>query len=142
MLEQRVDLVAQDLGVERLQHEVHRAPDIALEHGILGLGNGRDENDRGEARTRIAAHQPRHLEAIHMRHLHIQQHQPHVLFQQTLQGRFAGIDATQQPVAAIEQSLHGLQIIRTIVHDQQCLPDAFWHKLCLYHIPSHVPGDA
>ena len=41
------------------------------------------------ASTRIATHQPGDFEAIHKRHLHIQQDQTDILFKQALQSGFA-----------------------------------------------------
>ena len=93
VFQQGVDFVAQHTGVEWLEHKVHRPGGVALEHRILGLRDGRNEDDRGIACARVAAHQTGHFKTVHVRHLHIQQHQSDILFQQALQCRLAGIHA-------------------------------------------------
>ena len=93
MFKQGVNLVAQHTGVEWFEHEVHRPGGVALEHRILGLRDGGNEDDRGVAGARIAAHQAGHFKTVHMRHLYIQQHQADIFLQQALQCRLAGIHA-------------------------------------------------
>lgn len=57
----------------------------------------------GVSRVRgVAAHQPGDFEAVHTRHLHVQQHQPYILFEQTAQGLFAGTGTAQQPLSIFE----------------------------------------
>ena len=119
MHQQGTDLVPQHLGVERFEDEVHGTAGIALEHGILGLRDGRDKDDRGETRARRATHQARHFKAIHLRHLHVQQHQLDFVLQQTTQSGLAGSGATHLPGAVLQQGLHGHQVFLTIVHHQQ-----------------------
>ena len=76
--------MTQYTGIERLEHEIHRTGGIALKYRILSVGDGRDKDDRGVARKRIATHQAGDFETIHKRHLHVQQDQADVLFEQAL----------------------------------------------------------
>ncbi|MNV07489.1 hypothetical protein D3C71_979220 [compost metagenome] len=80
VLEQRLDLGRKDLWVERLEQIIHRTTGIALDHGILGLFVGGQENDRRQTGPLATAHQARHFIPVHVRHLHVQQHQVDIVF--------------------------------------------------------------
>ena len=139
-LQQGVDLVPQHAGVEGFEHEVHCAGGVALEHRILGLGDGGDEDNRHKAGARVATHQPGDFETIHMRHLHVQQDQADILFQQATQGRLTRFHTTKLPVAILEQGLHGLKVFRSIIHHQQNLGLAGRMGLDLPHSTLLFPG--
>ena len=86
MLEQRLDFGLENLRVERFEQVIHRATGVALDHGVLGLFVGGEENDRRQAGPLTAAHQARDFKAVHARHLHIQQHQVDIVFEQQTRG--------------------------------------------------------
>ncbi|MNQ73525.1 hypothetical protein D3C85_882580 [compost metagenome] len=117
--QQRLDLVPQYLGIEGFEDEVHRAGGVALQHRVLGVGDGGDEDDRREARQRAAAHQPGDLEAVHARHLHVQQDQADFFLQQAFQRGLAGIHGADLPFAVVQQCFHGGEVFLAVVHHQQ-----------------------
>jgi len=119
MAEQGVDLVLEDLRIEGLENEIHRPCGVAAQHRLAGMGDGRDEDDRRIAGMRVAPHQPGDFEAIHAGHLHVQQHQLHIDFQQRLQRRFPRIDRQHLPVAIAQQRFHGHQVRLAVIDDQQ-----------------------
>ncbi len=87
-LKEGLGLVAQDLRLERLEQEVHRAGVVALEHPVTLLHAGRHEDDRHVPSALGTAHQLGQLEAIHLGHLHVDQRQGKLVLQHQLQ-RFA-----------------------------------------------------
>ena len=74
MLQQALNLVAQHSGIERFEHEVHGASAVASQHGIVSLRDGRNEDDRGVAGARVAAHQARHFKTVDAGHQRIHHH--------------------------------------------------------------------
>ena len=82
MFEQRLDFGFENLRVERFEQVIHRTTGVTLDHGVLGLLVGGEENDRRKTGALAAAHQSRHFKTVHARHLHIQQHQVDVMFEQ------------------------------------------------------------
>ncbi|MNT81669.1 hypothetical protein D3C72_2212870 [compost metagenome] len=101
MFEQRLDLGREDLWVEGLEQVIHRTAGIALDHRVLGLLLGCQENDRRETGSLAAAHQARHLITIHARHLHVQQHQVDIMFKQQAEGLEARGGSDDPPVLAL-----------------------------------------
>ncbi|MNE76064.1 hypothetical protein D3C80_1722770 [compost metagenome] len=118
LLQQGLDLGLEDLRVEGFEQVVHRATGITLEHSRLGLLIGGQENDRGKPCTLAAAHQAGDFEAIHARHLHIQQHQVDFVLKQRAQGFRSGACGEHLPVLTGQQGTHADQILRVIVDDQ------------------------
>jgi hypothetical protein len=66
-------LVADDLRIDRLQQVIDRARLIPAELAAFVGGHGGEEDDRHPARALCAAHQLGQLEAVHARHLHVEQ---------------------------------------------------------------------
>ncbi len=58
------------------------------------------------------------LPAVHAGHLHVQQHQLHIDFQQRLQRRLPRIDRQHLPVAIAQQRFHGHQVRLAVIDDQ------------------------
>ncbi|MDT4827249.1 hypothetical protein FQZ97_605890 [compost metagenome] len=117
--QQRLDLVPQYLGIEGFEDEVHRAGGVSLQHGVLGVGDGGDEDDRREAGQRAAAHQAGDFEAVHARHLHVQQDQADLFLEQAFQCRLAGVHRAYLPFAVVQQRLHRGKVFLAVVHHQQ-----------------------
>ena len=86
LVQLRLHLGLEDLRVERLEQVVHRTTGIALEHSGIGLLVGGKEDDRGQPGTVATTHQPRNLETVHFRHLHVEQHKVDFVLQQGAQG--------------------------------------------------------
>ncbi|MNV23529.1 hypothetical protein D3C71_1145430 [compost metagenome] len=115
VFQQCLDLGLENLWIERFEQVIHRATGIALDHGVLGLFIGGQENDRREAGPLAAAHQARHLKTVHARHLHIQQHQVHIVFEQQTEGLETRGSRNDLPVLALQQRAHADQILRVII---------------------------
>ncbi|MNO99235.1 hypothetical protein D3C76_910010 [compost metagenome] len=86
LIELGLHLGLENLWVERLEQVIHRATGVALEHSGIGLFIGGQEDDRGQPGAVAATHQPGDFEAVHFRHLHIQQDQVDFMFKQRTQG--------------------------------------------------------
>ncbi|MCY1452308.1 hypothetical protein D9M71_692180 [compost metagenome] len=81
MLEQGLDFGLENLRIERFEQVIHCTAGIALDHGVLGLFIGGEEDDRCQAGALAAPHQARDFKAVHARHLHIQQHQVDIVLE-------------------------------------------------------------
>ncbi|MNF87229.1 hypothetical protein D3C84_696880 [compost metagenome] len=117
MFEQRLDLGLENLRIKGFEQVIHRATGVALDHGILGLFVGGEENDRRETGALTAAHQARHFKTVHARHLHIQQHQVDIVFEQKAEGFETGGSSNDLPVLALQQRAHADQVFRVIIDD-------------------------
>ncbi len=117
-LDQHRDLAAQDLRHHRDGNVVDRADLVALEAVELADVHAGDEDDRCLLEARVIVNQPRRLEAVHVRHAHIQQHdgelRPHELLERFDAG--AGPDEVLPELA--QHRLVGEQPSRLVV-DQQ-----------------------
>ena len=85
-LEEHVGLAPEDVGLDRLLQEIDGAGLIAAEAPAPVGDAGRDEDDRHPPRALRAAHRLGQLEAVHVRHLHVEQRQRDVVGQQQFQG--------------------------------------------------------
>ncbi|MNO85105.1 hypothetical protein D3C76_764670 [compost metagenome] len=119
MLEQRLDLGLENLRIKGFEQVIHRATGVTLDHGVLGLFVGGEENDRCQAGPLAAAHQARHFKTVHARHLHIQQHQVDIVFKQQPERLETGCSGDHLPILALQQGAHAHQIFRVIIDDQQ-----------------------
>ena len=82
VLEQGLHLGLEDVRVKGLEQVVDRTTGVAFQHRVGRMGGGRQKDNRRHARTLAATHQARHLETVHARHAHVQQHQVDVVGQQ------------------------------------------------------------
>jgi len=112
------DLRAQHLGVERLEHVVDRADGVALEDLLLLLVDRRQEDDRDVLGLRPALDQLGRLEAVHVRHLDIEQDRGEVVQEQPLQRLLAGAGVDDVHVQRRENGAHGQQVLRLVIDDQ------------------------
>ena len=84
-VDEHAHLGTQDGRVERLHQVVDAAALVSREH-VRGVAlDRRDEDDRDVRGARVALHQRRGLEAVHARHLHVQQHQRELVREQVAQ---------------------------------------------------------
>jgi hypothetical protein len=76
-------LVLEDVWLDGLVQEIHGAAFISLEQAMVLIARGGgDEDDGYFARALAAAHELGELEAIHFRHLHVEQGERDVVHQQ------------------------------------------------------------
>ena len=117
-LDQHCDLAAQDLRYDRYGDVVDCAELVALQPVELADVHGGDEDDRRQLQSRMLPHQARHLEAVHFRHVHIQQDRCELLFEQP----FQRLRARERPDAlnaqAVQDRLVGQESRRLVVHEQ------------------------
>ena len=117
--QEHVDLLAQDRQLQRFEEKVDRAGAVALERAQLILGSGSDEDDRHLARAQHAAHQLGQLEAVHLRHLHVEQRQRDVVVhQQQLQRVASRLRLDHLEVVAAQERLQRATILLEIVDNQ------------------------
>ena len=129
-LEEHVGLAPQDVRLDRLVEEVDRAGLVALEHAVLVARAGGDEDDRHVARALAAAHQLGQLEAVHLRHLHVEQRQRDVVHEQQLERLGARARLQQLDVVAAQQRRQREQVLLEVV-DEQALDASALHG----HVP-------
>lgn len=119
LVEQGLDLGLENLRVERFEHVVHGATGVTLEHGRFGLFIGGEENDRGQPGALAAAHQSGDFEAVHLRHLYIQQHQVDIVFKQSTQGFHPRVCRQHLPILTGQQCPHADEVFGVIVYHQK-----------------------
>jgi len=105
-------------GIERLRQVVDAAIFVpARDVGLVAVDRG-DEDDRDLSRARVGADQRRGLEAVEVRHLHVEQDDRELVDQQRLQ-RLAPRAGRHQPLAQRRQRrLERHQIRRVVVYQQ------------------------
>ena len=84
-LDQHCDLAAQDLRHDGHRDVVDRAELVALQAIELADVHRGDEDDGRALHPRMLADQARDLEAVHLRHVHVEQDRREFLFEQPLQ---------------------------------------------------------
>ena len=117
-------LGAQHFGIDGLIEKIHGASIIAAKKMLVVLV-GRDEQDRRVARTLPFANQGGGLEAVHLRHLDVQQDDRKVVVQELAQSFLAGRRLDQILSQILQDRFQGEQIRRTVV-DQQDLYTLVW----------------
>jgi len=117
-IDEDADLRAQDIGLERLEHVVHRADRVALEDVRLLLADRGQEDDRDVARPLTGLDQARRVEAVHARHLDVEQDDRELTRQQVLERLFARIGADQRLRERLEDRFERQQVLRAIVDEQ------------------------
>ncbi len=138
VLEQRLDLGLEDLRIERLEQVIHRAAGISLDHSILRLLVGGEENDRCQPRALAAAHQPCDFETVHAGHLHIEQDQVDVVFEQKVQRLETRGGGHHVPILTLQQRAHADQIFGVIIDDQKDRAAFTWLGLRAFHAASLI----
>jgi len=66
-------LALEDVRLDGLIEEVHGAAFVSLEEAVLITRGGRHENDRNLTCALTAAHEFGEFEAVHPRHLHVEE---------------------------------------------------------------------
>ena len=112
------DLRAQHIRIEGLEHVIDGAHRIALEDISVFLADGAEENDRNGARSLARLDDLGYLEAVHPRHLHVEQNRRELPFQHAAQRVGARIGANQSLTERLQNPLQRQEILRSIVHDE------------------------
>jgi hypothetical protein len=66
-----------------------------------------------------AAHQLGQLEAVHLRHVHVDQGQRHVIFEQQLQRLATGPRAEDHQALTLEERIEGHEVFLDVVDSQE-----------------------
>ncbi len=138
LVQLRLHLGLENLWIERFEQVIHRATGVALEHGGIGLLVGSEEDNRGQPGSLAAAHQAGDLEAVHFRHLHIEQYQIDFVFQQRPQGFHPRACSQHLPIVARQQGAHTDQVFRVIVYHQENRFAIQWFGVSAIHAASLV----
>ncbi len=117
-LDQHRDLAAQDLRHHRDVHVVDGAGLVALEPVELGDVHAGHEDDRRGFEARMVVDQRRGLEAVHARHLDVEQHHREFLLHERFERLEAGVHRHQVVPQRLEDRAVGQQARRLVV-DQQ-----------------------
>ena len=105
-------------GIEGLHQVVDRAALVAGEH-VRGVAVDRRDEDDGDVRgARVTFHQRRGLEAVHARHLHVQQHERELLGEQAAEGFRARHRRHRADAEWRQCSLECDEVRRAVVHEQ------------------------
>ena len=110
-VDEHVDLRAQHLGDDRLEQEVDRAEGVAaVDLGVAAVEGG-EEDDRDPAAALAAADHRRGLEAVHVRHLDVEDDEREVLMQQALERLTTGARLDEAAVDVGERRLERRQVL-------------------------------
>ena len=107
---------AKDFGDHGHKDVVHRAEFVAFEPIQVRGAPGGDENDRCLAESRVLAEQRGGLEAVHLRHHDVQQHQRDRVLEQTLQGLPARTGHEDVLAQRVQHRLVRQQFSGVVVH--------------------------
>ena len=112
------DAALDDIRIERLVDDVRHPEFVPLEQSVVGV-LGRDQDHRDAFPPLTKRHVPEHLEPVHDRHDHVQQHDEH-LFMIRLQ-QFQSLKAVlrlQNLVGIVEQLGEDRPVQLDIVNDE------------------------
>ncbi len=127
--EKDLDLAAQHVGIDRLEKEIDGAGTVAAKAVGLGLMHRGDENDRHVPRLRVLARVAGDLIAVHLRHLHVEQHHRERVAEQHAKRLVAIIRAEDLAVEIAELRFERDQVGLGIVDEQDA-------RACLGHRPA------
>jgi hypothetical protein len=117
-VDEHADLGAQDLRLERFEDVVDRAHRVALKDVFLLLADRGEEDDRNVLERLARLDQLRRLEAVHARHLHVEQNDGEVPLEQATQRLLARRGADDALSQRLENRLEREKILRPVVHDE------------------------
>jgi hypothetical protein len=117
-LEEHRRLVPQDVRIDRLVKKIHGTGVVTFEEPMLVVASGRHENDRHVPGALRAAHDLREFKAVHVRHLHVEKRESHVVLQQELECFCARICGEDLYIRRAQQSGQSQYILFEIIDDQ------------------------
>jgi len=123
-------LRSQHVGVEGLEHVVHRAHRVTLEDVRVFLADRAQEDDRDGSRFLARLDDLRDLEAVHTRHLDVEQDHGEFLAQHPLQSFRPRVGANQILAELLENRFEREKIFRSIV-DEEDVDALVAHTVCL-----------
>jgi hypothetical protein len=138
-LDEDGDLRAQDVGLDRLEDVIDRAERVAARDVALAGRVGGEEDDRDVARLLAPADEGGRLEAVDAGHVHVQEDDGHVAFEQVAQRLVAGGGLDEVPVRRLEDGVERDQVRRVVIDDQDV---DFVGRLSLHDPPPNPPGTA
>src|SRR6202521_2623915 len=109
------DLRSQYVGIERLEHVVHGAHRISLEHVRVFLADRAQEDDRDGSRLLARLDDLRHLEAVHPRHLDVEKYRRELRSENLLQRIGPGVGTNQKLAEGLENRLEREKVLGPIV---------------------------
>ena len=121
-LDEDGDLRPQHERVERLHQVVDRARAVAAEHVLGVLRDRGQEEDRDVPRPLALLDQLRGLEAVHARHLDVEQDRRELLVEQAPQRLLARGGPDEVGLERLQDRLQGEQVLRPVVDEQQLRP--------------------
>src|SRR5690606_30865143 len=89
-------------------------------HGVVLKVLSGQEDDRDLSSARVQADVLRNLEAIHVRHLNVEQHEGKLVSKEAPQRLIAGCCAHNVTFETIQQRFECHQVCRNVVDDQHC----------------------
>ncbi len=113
-----IGLVPQNVRVDRLEQKVHRARLVTAKHSIRFAGARGQENDRNVFGTLRAAHEFGELEAVHLRHLHIDERQRELVLQDQLNALVARACGDDVRIVPTQQRFERDQVLLDVVDHQ------------------------
>src|SRR5262249_9737960 len=124
-LDEHLDLGAQHLGHDRREDVIDGAQLVAL-GGVHLVGEGGDEDDGRVGGLLAAADERGRLQAVHARHVDVEQDDGEVLFQHAAQRLLAGARKDEVLPQLAQDGLHDEQLLRQIIDDQDV--DLVFHQ--------------
>ena len=109
----------QDVRVEGLHQIVDGSGSVALEDVLGVLRDRGQEDDRNVPRPLALLDQLGGLEAVHARHLHVEQDRGEFIVQQVAQRLFARLDTDELLAQRLEDRLEREEVLRPIVDQEQ-----------------------
>ncbi len=117
--EEDLRLVAQDHGLDGLVQKIDHARLVSAKEGAAFVRAGRHQDDGHVHRALRPAHQLGELDAVHLRHLHVDDGEREVVYQQGLQGGAAGAYAHELHSFAAENAREREQVLLAVVDQQK-----------------------
>src|SRR3984885_12382284 len=115
---EHVCLTLENVRLDWLIEEIYCAAFVSFEQPVLVTRGGCYENDRDLARAFAAAHEFGKFEAIHFRHLHVEQSERNVVHQQQLQSLRAGPGCEHFHILATQQCRECKEIFLEVIDKQ------------------------
>ena len=124
-IDEHFHLGAQQLRHDRHGHVIDAAELVAAQLIRFGHHHRRDENDGGGLESRVLANHRRELEAVQIRHAHIDEDQGHFVLEQHLEGLARG-GRLDEVLADLGQDDFVAQQLGVLIIDQQDIDLVRW----------------
>lgn len=118
-VEEHIGLGPQDIGLDRLLDEIDRSGFIATEAPRDARSAGGNKDDRDVTRPVVRAHDLGKFEAIHARHLDVEECEGIVMDQHELERFFAAFGGVEVEPVALEKRSQRKQVFFEIIDQQE-----------------------